>query len=87
MSDAYSYRDARLSIWQSAAGEVESKYGRPAGKMTTTSLTAKPQKLLSAKELMRPVDFVAHTVKDAGKPFELLAHGGGEVLMGRNRGR
>jgi len=74
MPDDYSYRDARLSIWQAAAGEVQRKHNQPAGKMATESLAAKAQKLLSAQELMRPVHFVAHTIKSAGKPFEFLAH-------------
>jgi len=65
--DEYSYRDARLSIWQAAAGEVQRKHNQSAGKMDVAYLTAKPQRLVSAAELMRPVHFVAHTIKGAGK--------------------
>ena len=42
MSDEYCYRDARLSIWQAAVGEVQLKYNQPAGKVANASLTAKP---------------------------------------------
>lgn len=74
MSDDYSYRDVRLSLWQAAAGEIHRRYRQPTGKMTAESLTAKPPSLVTEEELMRPVHFVGHTVKDAGKPFEFLIH-------------
>jgi Calcineurin-like phosphoesterase len=74
MSDDYSYRDARLSLWQAAAGEIHRNLKQPTAKMTTESLTAKPPSLVTEKELMRPVQIVAHTIEDAGKPFEFLVH-------------
>jgi hypothetical protein len=74
MSDEYCYPDARLSIWQAAVREVQLKYNEPAGKMANASLTTEPRKSVSADQLMRPVHFVARTVRDAGKPFEFLAH-------------
>ena len=48
MSDEYCYRDARLSIWQAAVGEVQLKYNQPAGKMANAPLTTEPRKLVSA---------------------------------------
>ena len=74
MSDDYSYRDARLSLWQAAAGEIHRSLKQPAAKMTAESLTAKSPSLVTEKELMRPVQIVAHSIKDAGKPFEFLVH-------------
>jgi len=74
MSDDYSYRDARLSLWQAAAGEIHRSLKQPGAKMTTESLTAKAPSLVTEKELMRPVQIVAHTIEDAGKPFEFLVH-------------
>ena len=74
MSDEYCYPDARLSIWQASVREVQLKYNQPAGKMANASLTTEPRKSVSADQLMRPVHFVARTVRDAGKPFEFLAH-------------
>jgi hypothetical protein len=68
MSDDYSYRDAKLSLWQAAAGETHRSLKQPAAKMTTES------SLVTEKELMRPVQIVAQTIKDAGKPFEFLVH-------------
>ena len=74
MSDDYSYRDARLSLWQAAARETHRSLKQPTAKMTMESLTAKPPSLVTEKELMRPVHIVAHTIRDAGKPFEFLVH-------------
>jgi hypothetical protein len=65
MSENYSYRDARLSLWQTAAGEVERKRNQPA----TASLVAKSPGSGLASQLMDPVHIVAHTITDAGKPF------------------
>ena len=74
MTDLYSYREARLSLWQSAVVELHRKYSRPPGEITAShTIQSKPPKLAPEFELMRPVHLVAQTVKDAGKPFEFLA--------------
>jgi hypothetical protein len=63
MSDEYSYRDPRLSIWQAAACEVQHK----------RTQAAKTPKSEAPNPLMRPVHVVAHTITAAGKPFKFLA--------------
>jgi hypothetical protein len=73
MSDKYSYRDARLSLWQAAVDELHRKYRQPPGIMPPHTIQARPPKLAPETELMRPVHFVAHTVEDTGKPFDFLA--------------
>jgi hypothetical protein len=80
MSDEYSYRDARLSIWQAAAGEVQGKRNRPVkgalggsvGGSAGRALTASSPKLKAPNPLMNPVHMVAHTIQSAGKPFKFL---------------
>jgi hypothetical protein len=75
MTDLYSYRDARLSMWQAAVDKLQRKYEEPKAGIKASNVTqARPPKLASEDDLMRPVHFVARTVKDAGKPFDFLAH-------------
>ncbi|HTW45089.1 MAG TPA: metallophosphoesterase [Acidobacteriaceae bacterium] len=75
MPDDYSYRDARLSMWQAAVGELQRKYDKAAADVAALRATpTRPAALAPEDELMRPVHFVARAAKDAGKPFDFLVH-------------
>jgi hypothetical protein len=73
MSDPYTYRDVRLSLWQAAVGEVHRKYGQGAAGDAAT-MAAKPAKLASEDVLMRPVHVVAGAIKTVGKPFDFVVN-------------
>jgi len=68
MTNDFSYRDPKLSLWQAAVGDHlrKQKLRAPMG--------ASSIKLASRDELMSPVHVVAKAIKGAGKPFEALAH-------------
>lgn len=70
MSNEYSYRDARLSLWQSAAHEVAQNRQQPGGAVSANAAT---QASLEAT-LVTPAHIVGHTILEAGKPFEFLAN-------------
>lgn len=76
MSDEYSYRDARLSLWQAAVGDHVRKHKPAAKRMMATASGSAIQTTTGATELdlMLPVHMVAHSIKVTGKPFEWLAH-------------
>ena len=68
MSNDYTYRDPRLSLWQSAASVTQSKRSQTMdNKVTETPSVAK-----STNPFMVPVHAVARTILDAGKPLESL---------------
>ena len=73
MSDEYSYRDARLSLWQAAVG-AHLRSPKHKARLAAASLTGDSSKIATEDDLMRPVHFVAHTVTDAGKPFEFVVN-------------
>jgi hypothetical protein len=68
MSDEYSYRDARLSIWQSAAHQTHLKY--PSPKQAGTDASGGKQQ----NPFMAPVHVVAATAKELKKPLCWLGH-------------
>jgi Calcineurin-like phosphoesterase len=68
VSDEYTYRDARLSIWQSAAHQARIKY--PAAKQAGTGASGGQQQ----NPFMEPVHVVAATAKGLEKPLSWLAH-------------
>ena len=72
MADDFSYRDPRVSLWQAAAQEVQSKISLAKG-ATEQALRARPVQDRSKDPLMVPAHLVAKVAKDAGKPFEWLA--------------
>jgi hypothetical protein len=76
--DNYSYRDPRLSIWQSSALEVHARNGLVQG-TSLEDLRARPVTDRPQYPLMVPVHLVAKAAEDAGKPFSWLA---GEVKKG-----
>jgi hypothetical protein len=69
MSNEYSYRDARLSLWQTAAHEVAQNRQQQGG----ASLSAAAQASIETT-LVTPAHVVGHTLLVAGKPFEFLAN-------------
>jgi len=69
MSNEYSYRDARLSLWQTAAHEVAQNCQQQGG----ASLSAAAQASIETT-LVTPAHVVGHTLLVAGKPFEFLAN-------------
>lgn len=74
MIDDFSYRDSSLSLWQSAVVELHRKYRQPPARITASHvIQSRPPKLASEIDLMRPVHFIGQTIKEAKKPFELLA--------------
>lgn len=75
MSNEYSYRDARLSLWQAAAHEVGQKRALKSGSAAMTSVT----KSAAENIFMVPAHVVGHSLLVAGKPFEWL---GREVEKG-----
>jgi hypothetical protein len=68
MSDEYSYRDARLSIWQSAAHQTHLKY--PSPKQAGTDASGGKQQ----NPFMAPVHVVAAMAKELKKPLNWLGH-------------
>jgi len=72
--DVFSYRNAKLSLWQSAVGAHLRERTHKAGKMTAAAPSGSTPKLATEDELMVPVHFVANTVKVAGKPLAFLYH-------------
>ena len=75
MSDEYSYRDARLSLWQAAVEAYVRKPKEHAGKTTAASVAAGASTEGATKvDLMLPVHMVAHSIKAVGKPFDWLVH-------------
>jgi hypothetical protein len=64
----YSYRDPRLSLWQTAAHEVAQKHALKSGVAPVTS-TAKSS---AENPFMVPAHVVGHSLLVAGKPFEWL---------------
>jgi hypothetical protein len=68
MSDEYSYRDASLSIWQSAAHQTHLKYSSP--KQAGTEASGGKQQ----NPFMAPVHVVAATAKELKKPLSWLGH-------------
>lgn len=76
--DDYSYRDPRLSIWQSSALEVHATNSLAEGK-SLEALRARPVTDRTKDPLMVPVHLVAQMAVGAKKPFSWLA---GEVKKG-----
>lgn len=76
MSDEYSYRDARLSLWQAAVDAYVRKPKEQTGRTTTAaSLAARESTEDETRvNLMLPVHMVAHSIKAVGKPFDWLVH-------------
>ena len=72
MTDDFSYRDPKLSIWQAAAQQVHSRRSLAEG-MTLQALRARPVQDRTQDPLMVPAHLVARAAKDAGKPFSWLA--------------
>ena len=68
MSNEYSYRDARLSLWQAAAYEVGQKRALKDGSAAVTSMA----KSVAENIFMVPAHVVGHSLLVAGKPFEWL---------------
>ena len=71
MTEDFSYRDPKLSLWQSAAHQVNLKYGAATG-VTAPASAASANK--PKNPFMEPVHLVASAAKTAGKPFSWLAH-------------
>jgi hypothetical protein len=69
MTEDFSYRDPKLSIWQAAADEVQRKRNSQAGVVKMQSDQARKE-----NPLMAPVHIVAHSLKDVGKPIESIFH-------------
>ena len=78
MTDDFSYRDPKLSIWQASAEEVHSKRSLAEG-FTVQTLRSRLAQNRNQDPLMVPAHLVANIAKSAGKPFEWLA---GEVKKG-----
>jgi Calcineurin-like phosphoesterase len=76
LSDEYSYRDARLSLWQAAVEAYVRKPNDNTGKTATAASVAVSESAEQANriDLMLPVHMVAHSIKAAGKPFDWLVH-------------
>ena len=76
MSDEYSYRDPRLSLWQAAVGEHIRKHKLANRKVVTidSGPSIQSHAPATAVDLMMPVHMVAQSIKATGKPFEWLAH-------------
>jgi hypothetical protein len=70
MSDEYSYRDPKLSLWQAAAEEVQRKHSPTTGISLQAAAQAESKPLA---DLMRPVHLVAHKMLRLGKPLEAVA--------------
>jgi hypothetical protein len=68
VSDEYTYRDPRLSIWQSAAHQAHLKF--PAPKQAGTGFPGGKQQ----NPFMAPVHVVAATAKELKKPLSWVAH-------------
>lgn len=69
MSNEYSYRDPKLSLWQAAAQEVQRKR-TPIRGIALQAAAEEPKPLA---DLMRPVHVVAQTMLHLGKPLEFVA--------------
>jgi Calcineurin-like phosphoesterase len=77
LSDEYSYRDARLSLWQAAVGAYVRAPKEPTGKTTTAAGSVpagESTEDATRVNLMLPVHMVAHAIKAVGKPFDWLVH-------------
>lgn len=79
MSDEYSYRDAKLSLWQSSVSELYRRSSRPGGLAASPrGIGATPSRFASREDLMLPVHSVASAIEGAGKPAGIPGHGGKE---------
>src|ERR1700761_6141053 len=78
MTEDFSYRDPKLSIWQAAAQRVHTRRSLAEGS-TLDSLRKRPVQDRAQDPLMVPAHLIAGVAKGAGKPFEWLA---GEVKKG-----
>jgi hypothetical protein len=78
MSDEYSYRNPKLSLWQAAAQEVQRKH-TPTKGISLQAAAQEESKPLA--DLMRPVHVVAHTMLALGKPLEAVTGVAEKVVL------
>lgn len=71
MTEDFSYRDPKLSIWQAAAAEVQRTRNSQEG-IAAEAIQAQPAAAHRENPLMAPVHLVANTLKGAKKPLDSL---------------
>jgi hypothetical protein len=73
MTEDFSYRDPKLSIWQASADEVQRKRSSQKG-VAAEGIQLSPDQARKENPFMAPAHLVAHTFKDVGKPLEAIFH-------------
>jgi hypothetical protein len=71
VTEDFSYRDPKLSLWQAAADEVQ-RNKKPQTGATAAALQIQSDQAHEENPLMGPVHVVAHALKDVGKPLESI---------------
>jgi hypothetical protein len=71
VTEDFSYRDPKLSIWQAAADEVQ-RSRTPKTGSAAHAVQIRSDQVHKDNPLMGPVHVVAHALKDVGKPLESI---------------